>query len=90
MLVRREPAHVDPNLGDDHLGAEILDSRDRHDELDCGPKGSKDALHLRVNRGNGCIESVNLIEMKAQQGGLWHPAARATPRASYPDREGSD
>src|SRR5215469_17345760 len=67
MLVGQEPAHVDPNLGDDHLGAEILDSRDRHDELDCGPKGSKDALHLRVNRGNGCIESVNLIEMKAQQ-----------------------
>jgi hypothetical protein len=67
MLVRRKPAHVDPDLGDDDLGAEMLDIRDRHDSLDCGPKGSKDPLHLCVDRGNGCIESINRIEMEAQQ-----------------------
>jgi hypothetical protein len=67
MLVRRKPAHVGPDLGDDDLRPEILDTRDRHDLLDCGLEGSKDPLHLRLDRGNGCIESVNLIEMKAQQ-----------------------
>ena len=58
MTSRQEPAHVGPDLGDNDLGAEIRDSRDRHDELDCGPKGSKDLLHLRVDRGNSCPESV--------------------------------
>jgi putative ABC transport system substrate-binding protein len=30
MCVRREPAHVDSDLGDDDVGAEVLDARDRH------------------------------------------------------------
>jgi superfamily I DNA/RNA helicase len=30
MCVRREPAHVDADLGDDDVGAEVLDARDRY------------------------------------------------------------
>ena len=67
MCVRREPAHVDADLGDDDVGAKVLDARDRYYLLDCGTKGPKVRLHLRVERGHSGIESVDLIEMKAQQ-----------------------
>ena len=49
MCVRREPAHVDADLGDDDVGTEILDARDRYYEVDCGAKGPKVRLHLRVD-----------------------------------------
>ena len=67
MCVRREPAHVDADLGDDDVGAKVLDARDRYYLVDCGTKGPKVRLHLRVERGHSGIESVDLIEMKAQQ-----------------------
>jgi hypothetical protein len=53
-------------------------TRDRHYEFDCGAKGPKVRLHLRVDRGHGGIESVDLIEMKAQQEAmvLCHVAAK--------------
>jgi len=35
--------------------------------FDCGAKGPKVHLHLRVECGHSGIESVDLIEMKAQQ-----------------------
>src|SRR5216683_368485 len=78
MCVRRESAHVDPDLGDDDVGAEVLDSWNRYYEVDCGAKGPKVRLHLRVHRHGGGIESVDLIEMKAQQEAmvLRHPAAK--------------
>ena len=60
------------------MSAEVLDARDRYYELDCGAKGPKVRLHLRVDRGHGGIESVDLIEMKAQQEAmvLRHAAAK--------------
>src|SRR3954469_10384655 len=67
MRVGRESTHVDPDLGDDDLCAEVLDARDRHELLDRGAKRPKVCLHLRVERGHSGIESVDLIEMKAQQ-----------------------
>src|SRR5258708_18058431 len=67
MCVRREPAHVDPDFGDNDVSAELLDAWNRHYEVNCGAKGPKVRLHLRVERGHGGIESVDLIEMKAQQ-----------------------
>src|SRR4029077_21195730 len=67
MCVRRKSAHVDTDLGDNDVSAEVLDARDRHDEVHCGAKGPKVRLHLRVERGHSSIESVDLIEMKAQQ-----------------------
>src|ERR1035437_4671753 len=78
MCVRREPAHVDSDLGDDDVSAEVLNARDRYYEVDCGAKGPKVRLHLRVDRGHSCIESVDLIEMKAQQKAmvLRHAAAK--------------
>src|SRR6266851_6422090 len=48
MCSRREPAHVDSNLGDDDVSAEVLDAWNRPYEFDCGAKGPKVRLHLRV------------------------------------------
>jgi hypothetical protein len=78
MCGRREPAHVDPDFGDDDMSAEVLDARNRRYELDCGAKGSKVRLHLRVERGHGGIKSVDLIEMKTKQKAmvLRNPAAK--------------
>ena len=78
MAVRREPAHVDADFGDDDVSAEILDAWDRHQELNCGAKGPDVRLHLRVDRRHGGIESIDLIEMKAQQEAmvLGHAAAK--------------
>jgi hypothetical protein len=64
---RREPAHVDPDLRDDDVSAEVLEAWHRHYLLDGGAKGPKVRLHLRVDRGHSGIESVDLVEMKAQQ-----------------------
>jgi hypothetical protein len=78
MCVRRESAHVDPDLGDDDVSAEVLDARDRYYEVDCGAKGPKVRLHLRVERGHGGIKSIDLIEMKTKQKAmvLRDPAAK--------------
>ena len=78
MTLGRKSAHVDADLGDDGVSAEVLDARDRYYEVDCGAKGPKVRLHLRVDRGHSCIESIDLIEMKAQQETmvLRHAAAR--------------
>ena len=67
MCGRGEPVHVDPDFGDDDMSAEVLDARNRRYELDCGAKGPKVRLHLRVERGHSVIKSVNLIEMKTKQ-----------------------
>src|SRR5262249_13295330 len=50
MCGRREPAHVDSDLGDNDVSAEVLDARNRHYEVDCGAKGPKVRLHLRVDK----------------------------------------
>src|SRR5580704_1916522 len=96
MRSRREPAHIDADLRDDGLCAEVLDAGNRHYEVDCGAKGPKVRLHLRVDRGHGGVESVDLIEMQAQQeaNGASSPG-REGPRGTPPvtllpvDRRGS-
>ena len=65
MAFGREPAHVGADLGDDDLRANFSNAGDCHDLADCGPKRRDACLHLLVDRGNGCIESIDLIEMKA-------------------------
>src|SRR5216683_997711 len=67
MRVGREPGHVDPDLGDDSLCAQVLNAWDRHYLLDCDAKGPKVLLHFRVDRSDRCSERIDLIEMKAQQ-----------------------
>jgi hypothetical protein len=67
MRSRREPAHIDADLGDDGLCAEVLDARNRHYEVDCGAKGPQVRLHLRVDRGHGGIESVDLQAAKRRR-----------------------
>ena len=78
MCVRREPAHVNSDLGDDDVGAGVLDA------------GSTLLTRLRCERVQGfastcvssvaiaCIESIDLIQMKAQQEAmvLRHAAAK--------------
>ena len=61
------------------MSAEVLDARDRL--LDCGAKGPKVCLHSRVERGRSGIESIDLIEIKAQQEAmvLRHAAAKRLP-----------
>ena len=48
MCGRREPAHVDSDLGHDDVSTEVLDAWNRPYEFDCGAKGPKVRLHLRV------------------------------------------
>jgi hypothetical protein len=79
MCGRREPAHVDPVLGDDDVNAQILETWHRHYLLDGRAKGPKGSLHLRVDRGHS--GSVDLIEMKAQQEALGASSRGSTPIA---------
>jgi hypothetical protein len=76
MLVGRESAHVGPDLGAmtwalrfSIPGTDMISSTAVRE----GPR-----IHLRVDRGNCCIESVNLIEMKAQREAMvvCHPTCR--------------
>jgi MFS transporter, ACS family, D-galactonate transporter len=67
---RIEEAHAAEdaqNTGDDDVGAKVLDARDRCYEVDCGAKGPNVSLHLCVDRRHSAIESVDLIDIKAQQ-----------------------
>src|SRR5215831_15254074 len=57
MCGRREAAHVNADLGDDDVRAEVLDTWDRRDQLDCDAKGPKVGLHLRINCRHGGIKS---------------------------------
>ena len=82
--VRREPAHVDPDLGGDDLCAEVFDAGNRHYEVDCGAKGPKVCRNLCVDRGHSGIESVDLIEMKAQQETMVLRHAAAKGFAEFP------
>jgi hypothetical protein len=83
MCGRREPAHVDPDLGDDDVSTEVLEAWDRHYLLDGGAKGPKVRRHLRVDRGHSGIESVDLIEMKAQQEAMVLPHAATKGLAEF-------
>jgi hypothetical protein len=47
--------------------AQVFDAWDRHDQLGGDAKGLKVGLHLRIDRRHGGCESVDLIELKAQQ-----------------------
>src|SRR5215471_12866313 len=67
MCGRRKPAHVDADLGDDDVGAEVLDARNRRDQLDGSAKGPQAFLHLCIDFGNGGLKSIDLIEVKTQQ-----------------------
>jgi hypothetical protein len=85
MWGRREPAHVDPDFGDDDVGAKVLNARDRCYEVDCGAKRPNVSLHLCINRRHSGIESVDLIEMKAQQEAMvFRHSAAPADRQGWP------
>src|SRR6266699_2383113 len=56
-----ETAHVGANLRDDDLRADFSNAGDCHDLADSDPKRCDACLHLLVDRGNGRIESIDLI-----------------------------
>ena len=49
------------------MGAEVVETGNRLDQVGCDAKRPKIRLHLLVDRRDGGTESVDLIEMKAQQ-----------------------
>ena len=61
-----EPAHVGADLGDNNLRANFSNAGDCHHLADCGPKRCDACLNLLIDHNDGCIESINLIEMKTQ------------------------
>jgi hypothetical protein len=67
MTLGRKSANVDADLGNNDLCTHALDTGNRCHEFDCGLKGCEIRLHLLVDRGDGRIESIDLIKMKAQQ-----------------------
>jgi hypothetical protein len=67
VAVGREAAHVDADLGDDHLAGEGLDARDRAQLFDGGAKGLDIGLYLLVDLSDGGIEGIDLLEMQAEQ-----------------------
>src|SRR4029077_20660760 len=67
MAVRWEPAHVGADLGDDDLRADVPDTGDRRHLFNGGSKGRDACFDLPIDRGDGCVESIDLIEMKTQQ-----------------------
>jgi hypothetical protein len=56
-------AHIDADLGDDHLGAEALNAGDRVQLFDGGAKGLNVGLHLLVDLSDGGFEGIDLPEM---------------------------
>jgi len=63
MAVGWDATHVDADLGDDHLGAEGLDTRGRAQLFDGGTKGLDVGLHLLVDLSDGGFEAIDLLEM---------------------------
>ena len=62
-----ETAHIETDLGDDHLGAERAHAGDGADEFDGGAKGGEVGLDLPIDRRDRCIEAIDLPEMELQQ-----------------------
>ena len=64
MAFGREAAHVDADLGDDDLGAELADAGDRAQDCDRRAKGLDVGVDLLVNLGDGGIDGVDVLECR--------------------------
>ena len=60
-------AHVDADLGDDDLSAEITDAWMGAQQADRLAKRVEITVHLCVNFTNGGIERIDLAQMQSQQ-----------------------
>ena len=71
-----EAAHVDPNLGHDHLGREAADTGDGAQHFDGDTKGFDAAVDLLIDAGNGRIHRLQMIQMQPQHKAVMgrHPA----------------
>ena len=67
MTAGGKAGHVNSDLGKNCLCSQGLDARNGSYLFDGGAKGRNGGLHLLVDSGNGGIEGVDLIEMKAQE-----------------------
>jgi hypothetical protein len=67
MRGRGKPAHVGADLRQDDLSAQFADPRDRAQLLDGVTKGSQPGIDLPIDRGDGGIERVDLLQMETEQ-----------------------
>jgi hypothetical protein len=67
MGVRGIAAHVDADLGQNGLSAEVVEARDGPYDLGGLAKGVEIGLHLLVERRDRPIEGVDLLQMELEQ-----------------------
>ena len=66
MAGGREAAHINANLGDDDLCAQVADAWNATQQADCRTKGLEIVLHPLVDLSGGVIQHVDLAQMQAQ------------------------
>ena len=64
---RGEPLHVGADLGQDDLGAQFADPRDRAQLLDRVTKAGERGIGLPVDVGDAGIKGVDLLQMQPEQ-----------------------
>ncbi len=79
MGVRGVAAHVDADLGQNGLGAEVVEARDGLHPLDGLAKGVEIALHLLVDPRDRPLEGVDLVEMELEQEAMVSRQVAAEP-----------
>jgi hypothetical protein len=67
MAIGGEEAHVDADLGNDHLAREGLDARDRAQLFDGGTKGRDIGLDVLLDLEDRGFKGIDLLEMQAEQ-----------------------
>ncbi len=67
MGVRGKAAHVDADLGQKGLGAEVVEARNGLYDLGGLTKGVEIGLHLLVDPRDRPIEGVDLLQMELEQ-----------------------
>ena len=65
MGVRRVAAHVNADLGENALGAEVVEAREGFHDLNALAKGVE--VHLVVDSSDHPIEGVDLLQMELEQ-----------------------
>ena len=71
-------AHIDTDLGDDHLGGERADARNAVQHFEGDPKRFDVAVDLLIDASDGRVLGIDLIQMQLQHKAMMirHPAAQ--------------
>ncbi len=78
MAFGLEAAHVDADLRDHHLGRQRTDAGDGGQHFDGYAKGFDVGTHLLIDRGDGFIHSIEMVQMQPQHEAMMgrHPSAQ--------------